>query len=198
MKKTIHWMSAALMAAVIGLSTAHAEEAPAFTLADLEGNDHSLSDFEGKVVVLEWFNEGCPFVKKHYREGHMQALQETYTDKGVVWLTIVSSAPGQQGHDTAEGHKETVEEWKINSTAFLMDEDGTVGKAYGAKTTPHMFVINKEGEIVYQGAIDDKRSTDPDDIADSKNYVRTALEAVLAGEDVGIPSTNPYGCSVKY
>ena len=128
----------------------------------------------------------------------MQSLQKTYTDKGVVWLTIVSSAPGKQGHSDAEGHKKTIEEWKINSTAFLIDEDGTVGKAYDAKTTPHMYVIGKDGELVYQGAIDDKRSTNPDDIPDSKNYVRTALEAVLAGEDVEVSSTNPYGCSVKY
>ena len=177
----------------------YAENAPAFTLTDTNGTEHSLSDFAGKTVVLEWFNRGCPFVyKKHYGSGNMQSLQETYTEKGVVWLTICSSAPGKQGHTDAAGHNKTIEEWNVSSTAFLMDEDGTVGKAYGAKTTPHMFVINGEGEIVYQGAIDDKRSTDPNDIPNSENYVRTALDAVLAGEAVETSSTTPYGCSVKY
>jgi len=179
-------------------ATAVAEDAPAFTLTDTQGNEHSLSDFEGKVVVLEWFNRGCPFVKKHYSGGNMQSLQKTYTGKGVVWLTVISSTPGKQGHDSAEGHNKTAEEWKMEPTAILMDEDGTVGKAYGAKTTPHMYVINEEGEIVYQGAIDDKRSTNPDHIPDSTNYVRQALDAVLADEEVEVTRTNPYGCSVKY
>jgi peroxiredoxin len=176
----------------------HAAEAPAFTLTDTNGTEHSLSDFKGKVVVLEWFNEGCPFVKKHYVKGNMQSLQKSYTDKDVVWLNIVSSASGKQGHATADGHNETIKKWEIASTALLMDEDGKVGKAYGAKTTPHMFVINKEGEIVYQGAIDDKRSTNADDIASSKNYVRAALDSLLAGEEIEVSKTNPYGCSVKY
>ncbi|MDF3130194.1 thioredoxin family protein [Kiritimatiellaeota bacterium B1221] len=180
------------------LGLAQAAEAPAFTLTDTNGNEHSLSDFKGKVVVLEWFNHGCPFVKKHYSKGNMQALQKTYTDKGVVWLAIVSSAEGKQGSDTAEGHNKTAKEKGTNATAILMDTDGTVGKAYGAKTTPHMFVINAEGELVYQGAIDDKRSTNPADIATSKNYVSAALDAVLAGEAVEVTKSTPYGCSVKY
>lgn len=193
MKKLIAWISTLFVA-----SSLFAAEAPDFTLTDTNGNEHSLSDFEGKVVVLEWFNRGCPFVKKHYVKGNMQSLQETYTDQDVVWLTICSSAPGKQGHDTPEGHNKNIEEWKIQSTAFLLDEDGKVGKAYGAQTTPHMYVIDAEGEMVYQGAIDDKRSVNPDDIPKSTNHVREALDAVLAGEEVEVAKTKAYGCSVKY
>lgn len=187
----------ALSAALI-TSAVYADKAPAFTLTDTNGTEHSLSDFAGKTVVLEWFNAGCPFVKKHYSQGNMQALQSEYTDKGVVWLNIVSSAPGKQGHGSASDHKAKIAEWKIASTALLIDEDGTVGKAYDAKVTPHMFVINGEGEIVYNGAIDSKRSTNPKDIADATNYVKAALDAVMAGEAVEVANTQPYGCSVKY
>jgi peroxiredoxin len=190
------WCMMLVMAS--GLLGLRAEKAPAFTLTDTQGTKHSLSDFKGKVVVLEWFNSGCPFVKKHYIQGNMQALQKTYTDQGVVWLTICSSAPGKQGHMDAAGHNRKMAEWKMNATAMLMDESGQAGKAYGAKTTPHMFVINAEGEVVYQGAIDDKRSTNPADIPQSTNYVRAALDAVLAGEPVKEAKTMPYGCSVKY
>jgi len=172
--------------------------APAFTLTDTKGTEHSLSDFAGKTVVLEWFNSGCPFVKKHYSQGHMQALQAEAAEKGVVWLTIVSSAPGKQGHGSPAEQNAKIAEWKIASAAMLLDEDGSVGKAYDAKVTPHMFVINPEGEIVYNGAIDSKRSVDPNDIADATNYVQAALDAVLAGEAVAVASTQPYGCSVKY
>jgi hypothetical protein len=125
-------------------------------------------------------------------------LQKTYTDKDVVWLAIISSAEGKQGFDTPEGHNKTAKEKGTNATAILIDADGTVGKAYGAKTTPHMYVIDAEGQLVYQGAIDDKRSTSPDDIASSKNYVSAALDAVLAGEAVEVAKTTPYGCGVKY
>jgi len=176
----------------------YAAEAPDFTLTDTNGNEHSLSDFEGKVVVLEWFNHGCPFVKKYYSKGNMQALQKMYTEKGVVWLAVCSSAEGKQGYDTAEGHNKTAKEKGTNASAILIDEDGSVGKAYGAKTTPHMYVIDADGELVYQGAIDDKRSTNPDDIASSTNYVSAALDSVLAGESVEVSTTTPYGCSVKY
>ena len=179
-------------------AVAQAADAPAFTLTDTNGTEHSLSDFEGKVVVLEWFNHGCPFVKKHYDKGNMQALQKSYTDKGVVWLAIVSSAEGNQGYESPEGHNKTAKEKGTNATAILVDADGKVGKAYAAKTTPHMYVIDAEGQLVYQGAIDDKRSTNPDDIASSKNYVSAALDAVLAGEGVEVATTTPYGCSVKY
>jgi len=187
-----------LACSLISAFALHADEAPDFTLTDTNGSEHSLSDFAGKPVVLEWFNAGCPFVQKHYSKGNMQNLQSTYTEEGVVWLTIVSSAPGKQGHGSAVEHNAKISEWKIASSAFLIDEDGTVGKAYDAKVTPHMFVINAEGEVVYEGAIDSKRSTSPDDIPDSTNYVKEALDAVLAGEAVDVASTQPYGCSVKY
>jgi peroxiredoxin len=188
-----------ILVAFLGLASfAQAAEAPAFTLTDTNGTEHSLSDFEGKVVVLEWFNHGCPFVKKFYDKGNMQDLQKTYTDKGVVWLAIISSAEGKQGYDSAEGHNKTAKEKGTNATAILIDADGKVGKAYDAKTTPHMYVIDTEGNLVYQGAIDDKRSTNPADIPDSKNYVAAALDSVLAGEAVEVSTTTAYGCGVKY
>lgn len=176
----------------------YADNAPSFTLTDTNGTEHSLSDFEGKTVVLEWFNAGCPFVKKHYSKGNMQGLQSEYTEKGVVWLTIVSSAPGKQGHGSAADHNSKMSEWKMAPTAILIDEDGTVGKSYGAKVTPHMYIISPEGEIVYNGAIDSKRSTSANDIPDATNYVKEALDAMMAGEAIEIANTQPYGCSVKY
>ncbi len=190
-------LACAVLALGLGAARA-AEAAPAFTLTDSNGTSHSLSDFAGKVVVLEWINHDCPFVKKHYDKGHMQALQKEATDKGVVWLSICSSAPGKQGHQSAEGHNKLAKAKGVHATAILIDEDGKVGKAYKAETTPHMYVINSEGLLVYQGAIDDKRSTNPDDIASSKNYVREALASVWAGTPVAEPKTKAYGCSVKY
>lgn len=175
-----------------------APKAPDFTLMDTQGNKRSLSEFKGKIVVLEWFNEGCPFVKKHYETNSMQALQKEYTDKGVVWLTISSSGEGKQGYHDANGHNEKIKEWKINSTAFLMDPDGKVGKLYGAKTTPNMYVISKDGSLEYSGAIDDRPSTDKEDIIGANNYVKNALDELLAGKAVSNPTTIPYGCSVKY
>jgi peroxiredoxin len=173
--------------------------APAFTLTDLDGKKHSLKDFKGKVVVLEWFNHQCPFVEKHYKSGNMQKIQADYTKKGVVWLAVNSTAKGKDGHfkNNAEG-KKVLTDWKANATAMLVDADGKVGKAYGAKTTPHMYVINGTGTLVYQGAIDSKASTDPADIESSTNYVVQALDATLAGKPVTTGSTDPYGCSVKY
>ena len=173
-------------------------EAPAFTLKDSSGKTHSLSDYKGKFVVLEWFNEGCPFVKKHYTSGNMQKLQGEYTGKDVVWLSINSSAPGEQGHMTADSTPKTVDEWKIKATQILFDNDGKVGKMYGAKTTPHMFVIDKEGKLVYQGAIDSKATANAADVNDAENYVKVALDSTMAGKPVSNASTKPYGCSVKY
>ncbi len=194
MKIWYYWFMA--VAAAVGV--AQAAEAPDFTLVDTQGVRRSLSDFRGKTVVLEWFNHGCPYVKKHYAKGHMQALQKSQTEKGVVWLAICSSAPGKQGHDTPEGHAATAREKGTAASAILLDEDGAVGRAYGAKTTPHLFVINPEGNLVYQGAIDDKRSTDSADIESARNYVREALEALSQGKEIAVPQTPPYGCSVKY
>ena len=172
--------------------------APEFTLTDSNGTSHNLSDFKGKFVVLEWLNHGCPFVQKHYDGGNMQGLQKEYTGKDVVWLSIVSSAPGKQGHMSPEETNKAKEEKGASPTAVLIDEDGTVGKLYDAKVTPELFVINPEGTLVYAGAIDDKKSVDAADVAGAKNYVKQALDEALAGNPVSEPTTEAYGCSVKY
>lgn len=190
-------LSAVLVAGVRAEVTTGAS-APDFTLTDTSGASHKLSDFKGKTVVLEWVNHGCPFVVKHYSKGNMQGLQADYTGKGVVWLSICSSAEGKQGYNTAEGWQKLNTEKGGKATAILLDPEGTVGKLYGAKTTPHMYVINAEGTLVYQGAIDDKPSTDSDDIPGAKNYVKAALDEVLAGKPVTTGQTKPYGCGVKY
>jgi peroxiredoxin len=172
--------------------------APDFTLTDTAGKTHSLSAFKGKVVVLEWTNPDCPFVKKHYDAGNMQNLQKTWTGKDVVWLAVNSSAPGKQGNFPAEKWTSLMKEKNAAPTAVLLDADGKAGKLYGAKTTPHMFVIDQAGLLVYDGAIDDKPSPDPASLKDAKNYISAALESTLAGKPVETPSTKPYGCSVKY
>lgn len=183
------------------VTAAHAQigkPAPDFTLKSAEGNDVSLSSFKGKVVVLEWTNSGCPFVQKHYGSGNMQKLQKDATANGVVWLSICSSAPGKQGHLSAAEAADIRAKSGSSATAYLLDEDGKVGQLYGAKRTPEMFVINQDGVLAYHGAIDDKKSPDPADIAGAKNYVAAALSEVLAGKPVTTPSTEAYGCSVKY
>jgi len=172
--------------------------APAFTLPDAAGKSHSLADFKGKYVVLEWVNFGCPFVRKHYDSGNMQSLQKTYTGKGIVWLSICSSAPAKQGYSEGKNLLERIAEEKSAATAYLVDKEGIVGHAYGAKTTPHMFIINPEGMLIYAGGIDDKPSTDRKDITTTANYVREALDAALAGKPVTTATSRPYGCSVKY
>jgi hypothetical protein len=174
------------------------QPAPEFTLTDSNGQSHNLSDFKGKFVVLEWLNHGCPFVQKHYDSGNMQGLQKEYTGKDVVWLSIVSSAPGKQGHMSPGDTNQTKEEKGSAATAILLDEDGTVGKIYDAKVTPELYVINPEGTLVYMGAIDDVRSVEAADIAGAKNYVKQALDEAMAGQPVSEPSTPAYGCSVKY
>jgi peroxiredoxin len=174
------------------------KSAPDFTLPDSSGKSHSLSDYEGKIVVLEWLNHGCPFVKKHYNSGNMQALQKAYTEKGVIWFSIISSAPGKQGYCTPEQASEITKEKNAAPTAVLLDPEGSVGRLYGAKTTPHMFIISKEGKLVYNGGIDDIRSTDVEDVAKAKNYVQEALDELLAGKEVPDKTSQPYGCSVKY
>lgn len=174
------------------------ESAPDFRLKDSNGKEHSLSDFKGKVVVLEWINYDCPFVKKHYDSKNMQSLQEKYTAEGVIWLAICSSAPGKQGNFTADEINKRSQNHGAKFTAYLIDEDGKVGKMYGAKTTPHMYIIDKDGKLVYAGGIDDKASTDVNDIKSAKNYVSSALDEVLEGKKVSVQSSTPYGCSVKY
>ena len=172
--------------------------APAFTLTDTKGKQHKLADFKGKHVVLEWVNFGCPFVKKHYGSGNMQQTQKKAVDKGVVWLSVCSSAEGKQGHMAAADWNEEIADRKMASTAVLIDESGAVGKTYGAKTTPHMYIINPAGVLVYKGAIDDKPSTNQDDIPGARNHVLAALDESMAGKPVSTASTTPYGCSVKY
>lgn len=172
--------------------------APNFTLTDSNGKAQSLASFKGKTVVLEWFNKGCPFVKKHYKSNNMQILQKRFTEKGVVWLSIISSAAGKEGFEDAAAANKTRAEWKIASTATLLDPKGDVGRLYQAKTTPHMYVIDAKGVLVYNGAIDSVSSSDAADIAKSENYVISALEQVMAGQPVRTSSTKPYGCSVKY
>src|SRR5213595_4112214 len=172
--------------------------APDFSLTDAKGEAHSLSQYKGKYVVLEWFNPACPFVKKHYGSGNMQKLQQEYTGKGVVWLTIDSNAPGSEGNLTADAASKVMTGWKTRQTALLLDPEGKAGRAYGAKNTPNMVVINPEGKIVYEGAIDSKATPNPADIPNSTNYVKVALDESLAGKPVTTSTTKPYGCSVKY
>lgn len=174
------------------------ESAPGFTLVDSKGNEHSLSDYEGKYVVLEWINYDCPFVKKHYESGNMQSLQKEYTEKDVVWLTVCSSVPDKQGNFSNEEINSRSEAHGANFTAYLIDDTGEVGKAYGAKTTPHMYIINPEGILEYAGGIDDIPSADQDDIAEATNYVKVGLDALMNGEEVEVKTSKPYGCSVKY
>lgn len=174
------------------------EKAPNFTLVDSNGNEHSLSDFSGKYVVLEWINYDCPFVVKHYDSGNMQKLQKWATEKDVVWLAICSSAEGKQGNFTTDEINKRNKDQKANFTAYLIDESGKVGKMYDARTTPNMYVINPNGELIYAGAIDSIKSTNQDDIKNSTNYVKTTLEAAWAGKSVDPSTTQPYGCGVKY
>ncbi len=184
--------------AILGAATV-GQPAPAFTLTDIKGNTHSLSDFRGKTVVLEWVNQECPFVVKFYeRSGKMPALQKAAAEEGVVWLLINSAAPGKQGDFDAEKVKEWKAKNNVAAAAYFRDQDGTVGRAYGARTTPHMFVINAEGILVYNGAIDSKRSTNAKDIESAENYVVAALAALREGREIATPVTQPYGCSVKY
>ncbi len=172
--------------------------APDFSLTDSNGKAHSLSQYKGKYVVLEWFNPECPFVKKHYGSDNMQKLQQEYTSKGVVWLTIDSNAPGAEGNMTPEQAQKIMSSWKTHQTALLLDPESNVARSYGAKNTPDMIVINPEGKIVYEGAIDNKPTPNPNDIPSSTNYVKAALDESLAGKPVSNPTTKPYGCSVKY
>jgi len=172
--------------------------APDFTATDTHGQVHSLSEYKGKFVVLEWHNRECPFTRKHYESGNMQKLQREWTSRGVIWFTVISSAPGQQGYVTADEENAYVERMKADPTAVLLDPTGKLGHLYGAKTTPHMFVINPEGILIYDGAIDNKPTTDLDDIPGARNYVSEALEEAMAGKSVSVPTTRPYGCSVKY
>ncbi len=172
--------------------------APTFMLKDTKGKTHSLADYKGKTVVLEWLNFDCPFVKKHYSSGNMAKLQEAETAKGTVWLSVVSSAKGKQGYFEPKEMDARREKENGKQTAILYDTDGKVGKAYGAKTTPHMYVIDKNGMLAYRGGIDDKATTEVEDVATAKNYVTAATEDLRAGRKIATNDTKPYGCGVKY
>jgi peroxiredoxin len=195
---TLTLLSLATSALYASASPAVGSAAPDFTLSDANGKTHSLSDEKGKYVVLEWFNPECPFVKKHYGSGNMQKLQVEYTGKGVVWFSIDSSAPGYEGNLTPEQAQNVMKKWNTKQTALLLDPEGKAGRSYGARNTPHMFVINPEGKIIYEGAIDSKATPNPDDIASSTNYVKVALDESMSGKPVSNSNTRPYGCSVKY
>ena len=174
------------------------EVAPNFKGVDTNGVEHNLSDFLGKNVVLEWSNHECPFVVKHYESGNMQKLQKEATADDVIWLTIISSAEGKQGYTSAAEANAIIEEQGIASTARILDPSGEIGKLYGAKTTPHMFVIDTEGKVAYAGAIDSDSSFKQSAIEGAENYVMSALSSLKAGEEIKVASTKPYGCSVKY
>lgn len=181
------------------LALAVGEPAPAFELKDTQGRTVRLADFKGRHVVLEWTNPGCPFVQKHYGAQNMQALQRDAKARNVVWLSINSTARGHQDHLAPLALQDKLlKDWRASPAAVLMDEAGSVGRAYAARTTPHMYLIDPAGTLVYAGGIDDKRSANPADIPGAKNFVRAALADSLAGKPVATPSAPPYGCSVKY
>jgi thioredoxin-related protein len=187
---------------VFVLTTAFAakvgEAAPDFTGTDSNGQSHKLSAYRGKYVILEWHNQGCPYTKKHYDTGNMQKLQKDAIAKGVVWLSVISSAPGKQGYVTASEENDYLKRTNSTPTAVLLDPSGEIGRLYGAKTTPHMYIIDPEGRLIYNGAIDDRPTADAKDIPGAKNYVTAALDEALAGRPVSTSSSTPYGCTVKY
>jgi peroxiredoxin len=189
---------AAFFVALTAFSATVGDAAPDFNGTDSHGQTHKLSDYRGKFVVLEWHNNGCPFTQKHYQSGNMENLQKQWTQKGVVWLTVISSAPGEQGYVTADQENAYMQKMHATPTAAILDPKGEIGHLYGAKTTPHMFVVNPQGKLIYNGAIDSDSSSDPSAIAGAKNYVSEALQEAMAGQQVAVASTRPYGCSVKY
>jgi alkyl hydroperoxide reductase subunit AhpC len=201
-RRLIIWIAAAGFTVALALSTAWAarvgEHAPDFTATDSTGKVHKLSEYSGKYVVLEWHNRGCPYTAKHYDSGNMQRLQREWTARGIIWLTVISSAPGQQGYITAADENAFLKQSNAAPTAVLLDPTGALGHLYDAKTTPQMFIIDPHGTLIYNGAIDDRATTDVADISGAKNYVSLALGEALAGKPVGTSSTRPYGCSVKY
>jgi peroxiredoxin len=183
---------------VSALAVVPGSAAPDFKGTDSNGIQQTLSQYKGKYVVLEWANRGCPFEQKHYLSGNMESLQKKWTDKGVVWLSIISSAPGQQGYVSPAEENDYLKKMKASPTAAILDPKGTIGRLYGAKTTPHMFVIDPTGKLIYQGAIDDKPSPDPATLKGARNYLEEALTSAMAGKPVPTTSTRSYGCSVKY
>lgn len=203
LSRTLKTTASAVFATILLSSTASAKIATGSTVSDLQVTDsngalHSLSDFTGKIVVLEWTNHGCPYVKKHYNSGNMQAIQKDATADDVVWLSVISSAPGKQGHVTGEEANALSHTRGAAPSAVILDEMGKAGRTFSAKTTPHMFVIDASQKLVYQGAIDDIRSSNPADALKANNYVRQALTSIKANTPIQTAETSPYGCPVKY
>ena len=197
MKATLFFAAAALVPAAALANAVVGQSAPGFAVTDLAGKPVKLEDFKGKTVVLEWHNFGCPFVQKHYRSGNMQALQKKY-GSDVVWLAVNSTNKGHGDWIDPPVLTKQLKDFNATPAHYLVDEPGRMGIAYGAKTTPHMYVIDPQGKVVYNGAIDDKRSTNPEDVKTSKNYVVAALDELKAGKPVSVASTAPYGCTIKY
>jgi peroxiredoxin len=191
---------AALLAAFAGNAQTAKVSAPApdFTATDSHGQSHSLVQYRGKYVVLEWHNQGCPFTRKHYESGNMQSLQKEWTQKGIVWFTVISSAPGKEGYVTAEQENDYLAKMHAVPTAALLDPDGKLGRLYSARTTPDMFIIDPQGKLIYAGAIDNRPTPDVEDIKGADNFVSDALSSAMAGKPVAMPYTRAYGCSVKY
>jgi len=189
---------AAALAAPLAAEPEIAATAPGFRAYDMKGEVIDLSQYRGKTIVLEWNNPGCPFVQKHYSSGNMQKTQAAATGQGAVWLTINSGAPGKQGHMSGPEAQKFVADQKAKPTAYVLDPKGVIGRGYGAKTTPHMYIIDASGRLVYKGGIDDRATADPGDIAGARNHVLAALAEIRAGKPVSVAETRPYGCSVKY
>lgn len=198
MRLLVPFIAAALVANPAAADQITGQQAGNFRLTDADGRAVTLAQFRGKPVVLEWNNPGCPYVQKHYDSGNMQSAQAKARAMGAVWLTINSGAPGKQGHMTGPQAKAFVAAKKAQPTAYLLDPQGRVGKGYGAKTTPHMYLIDASGKLVYQGGIDDKPTADKADVAAARNHLLAALSEVKAGKKVSVPEARPYGCSVKY
>jgi len=199
MTKLLSISAGVLMAANLAFAAPEVgKTAPDFDLVDTQGNTVALSSLQGKTVVMEWTNHQCPFVKKHYESGNMQALQKEATADDVVWVSVISSAQGNQGHVDAEQADALTAERDASPTHVLLDASGDLGRLYEARTTPHMFVINAEGQVAYMGGIDSIPSADKADIDGAENYVRTALGEIKSGQAVTTATTRPYGCSVKY
>ena len=194
----VAFVALALYACTASATLRVGEPAPDFAGVDTAGKAHRLADYRGKILVLEWTNHDCPYVRKHYGAGNMQAQQREAATQGVVWLSVISSAPGKQGHVTPAQADELTQTRDAAPHAVILDPQGTIGRAYGAKTTPHMYIIDQTGQLVYMGGIDSIPSANPEDIPRATQYVRLALQELTAGSAVSAPVTRPYGCSVKY
>jgi len=200
MKKLGVWIVLAVSVALVVPAWAArvGEKAPDFTATDSNGVQHTLSQYAGKYVVLEWHNNGCPYVRKQYNSGNMQKLQKQWTSRGVIWLTVISSAPGKQGYVTASEENDYLKQMNAAPTAAILDPTGKLGHLYDAKTSPHMFIIDPSGTLIYDGAIDDQPTPDPASVNGATNFVSQALTEAMAGKPVGVQTSRPYGCSVKY